>query len=93
MKLTERLDDMLVECQADEGNVSHEMRQILKATSDQSKKSVADSLLEFLENKYDTKRWIVVLLSKKWSKVNKETWDEIFEAFYIDCSKGFHKTT
>jgi hypothetical protein len=101
MKLTERLNDMLVECQADEGNVSHEMRQILEATSGRSTKSVADSLLEFLENKYDTKRWVVVLLSNIWWKPNKETWDttrfadgdEKYGAFWFVCSKGFHKTT
>lgn len=98
MKLTERLNDMIVECQADEGNVSHEMRQILEATSGRSTKSVADSLLEFLENKYDTKRWIVVLLPSniQWRSLitdgDKTRCDED-EAYWITCSKGIHKTT
>ena len=82
-KLTKRLDDMLTECQADEKNVSHEMRGIMEATLGHNKTSLADSLLEFLENKYDTKRWIVVLLSNVWWR--PISWDTTRFADAEDC--------
>ncbi len=64
LKLEKRLDDMATECQADETNVSHEMRQIMKATLTPDRQTVADSLIEFLGDKYDTKMWIVMVQEK-----------------------------
>jgi hypothetical protein len=66
IKLETRLDDTAIECQADETNVSHEMRKIMEATLTPNRKTVADSLLEFLEEKYDTKKWIVLVQEKSW---------------------------
>jgi hypothetical protein len=57
---------MAIECQADETNVSDEMRQIMNAELTQDRQTVADSLLEFLEEKYDTKKWIVLVQEKSW---------------------------
>jgi hypothetical protein len=68
-KLETRLDDMVIKCQANETNVSNEMRQIMKAELTRSRKTVADSLLEFLEEKYDTKKWIVLVKERSiWSE-------------------------
>nr|CAH0106823.1 unnamed protein product [Daphnia galeata] len=59
-KLEKRLNDKVVECYADEKNVGVEMHRILKAKLTQGREVVADSLLEFLEEKYDNKKWIVI---------------------------------
>jgi hypothetical protein len=62
-KLAKRLDEMAVECQADEKNVIEEMRYIMKTQSySDKKKKLAEYLLDFLEDKYDTKKWIVAVL-------------------------------
>ena len=47
-KITKRLDDMAIECQADEKNVVKEMRIIMKTQTSRDQKAVADSLLQFL---------------------------------------------
>jgi hypothetical protein len=61
-ELKNRLDDMAIECQLDEKNVAHQIGDILKTKSSRNQKELAKSLLQFLEDKYDTKKWIVVLL-------------------------------
>ena len=53
---------MAIECQLDEKNVAHQIGDILKTKSSRNQKELAKSLLQFLEDKYDTKKWIVVLL-------------------------------
>jgi hypothetical protein len=55
---------MVIKCQADERNVSDEMRQIMKATLTPGKQNMANALLNFLEEKYDTKMWIVLVEKK-----------------------------
>ena len=61
IKLENRLNDKVIECYADEKNVGHEMDNILKAKLTQSREVAADSLLELLEEKYDNKKWIVIM--------------------------------
>ncbi|XP_046458088.1 uncharacterized protein LOC124204897 isoform X1 [Daphnia pulex] len=89
IKLTKRLDDMVIDCQADEKNVSQEMRKIMKSQTSRGIKSIADSLLNFLEDKYDTKKWIVVVLPNlsenliathgNWSGITSEKWHYVLE--------------
>jgi hypothetical protein len=80
---------MVIDCQADEKNVSQEMRKIMKSQTSRAIKSIADSLLNFLEDKYDTKKWIVVVLPNlsenliathgNWSGITSEKWHYVLE--------------
>ena len=58
------------------------MGSILKATLSQSREVAADSLLEFLEEKYDNKKWIVVV-----QRNNSGDLDSVWTA------GGFHQAT
>ena len=88
-KITKRLDDMAIECQADEKNVVKEMRNIIKTQTSRDQKAIADSLLQFLENKYDTKKWIVIVLPNSsedwmakhgnWSGITSVKWHYVNE--------------
>ena len=60
-KLEKRLNDKAIECYADEKNVGVEMHRILKATLTHGREFAANVLLEFLEEKYDNKKWIVIM--------------------------------
>jgi hypothetical protein len=65
------------------------MRNIIKSQTCRDQKAVADSLLEFLEDKYDTKKWIVVVLPNlpedwitrygNWSGITSAKWLYVFE--------------
>ena len=61
IKLKNRLNDKAIECYADEKNVGSEMDNILKATLTHGREVAANALLEFLEEKYDNKQWIVTM--------------------------------
>lgn len=100
-KLSKRLDDMLIECKTSERLVNDDMRKIMERNRDLDKKSLADSLLEFLESKYDINKWIVVLM--EWKLYSKPFYytqlEEYWKTFpsavsdFVDSSEGFHKAT
>lgn len=60
-KLKTKFDDMAIECQADETNVSDEMRKIMEVTLTPNRQNLTNALLYFLEEKYDTKWWLVII--------------------------------
>ena len=62
-----RRDDMVLECRntKDRKKVSGEIRQIMETNWDKNRNDMANALLNFLEDKYDTKRWIVTVQSIK----------------------------
>lgn len=62
--VSKRLENFLVNCRRDESNVKKEMIEmidIIKKQLQPSKTAVAKGLLSFLEDKYDTKMWIVIV--------------------------------
>ena len=74
MKLLER---EAFKCRANETNVPHEMRDVIKNIPNSNQKTAVDGLLRFLSDKYDTKQWIVMV-----SKGNQEINDISFEGFH-----------
>ena len=72
-KLLKRLEEEVYKCRTDERNVKEEMRRIMESTSKSGRKVVADALKNFLEDKYSTKMWIVIVLPERGTLNNVHT--------------------
>ena len=78
--LTRRLDEQVLQCQMDERNVAEEMKIVINDNFTQGRKNISKILLNFLDDKYEIKKWIVV--------VSPETGD--LSKVYSIQSAGFH---
>ena len=78
--LTSRLDEEVFQCQMNERNVAEEIRIVINNNFTQGRQNIAKILLNFLDDKYDMKRWIVV--------VSPDTGDS--SKVYSIQSAGFH---
>ena len=78
--LTRRLDEQVFQCQMNERNVAEEIRIVINNNFTQGRQNIAKILLNFLDDKYDMKRWIVV--------VSPDTGDS--SKVYSIQSAGFH---
>lgn len=69
-KLRWRVDEEVYLCQNDRRRVPEEARRILRATAktykSENKQPVADTILRFLEEKYDASYWLVIVYTANW---------------------------
>lgn len=65
-EVTKKLDDMVEQCRMDERAVGKEMRDIIEKNSKRlkSNEDLAKAVRHFLEDKYDTKKWMVTMYSE-----------------------------
>lgn len=73
-RLLKRLDEEVNSCRTDERNVTAEMKHFMLAETKKKPWNVAtmaNALLRFLEDKYDTKKWVVIVLSED-SRIGKQ---------------------
>ena len=82
----ERLDEMIEYCRsnANETNIVNEMRRVMETTSDSGINETAHALLRFLEEKYDTKKWLVIVISSDSGIANPSG------GFHVASSNGTH---
>jgi hypothetical protein len=73
----------MLNCHPDEDNVPNEMRDVIKEYWTQGREVVTDALLQFLEDKYETKKWIVIVLPETGSQSD----------VYSAISGGFHSVS
>ena len=62
--LWKRLEEEVLQCRTDERNVTSEMLRILQTKSKLNRADLTNHLLGLLEDKYDTKKWIVVVINE-----------------------------
>lgn len=72
---------MTLQCRMNEATVDKEMRNIINKNSGKRRKDIAKAILHFLEDKYDTKKWMVMVLSEK---------HRILDDVKVVQSGGFH---
>ena len=73
----------MLNCHPDESNVNNEMTDIINKYSIEGRKVVTDKLMDHLEDKYETKKWIVI--------VHPETGAQ--NDVYSALSGGFHSVS
>ena len=69
---------------ANETNIVNEMRRVMETTSDSGINETAHALLRFLEEKYDTKKWLVIVISSDSGIANPSG------GFHVASSNGTH---
>ena len=63
-ELIARLNDMVFHCRMDERMIPDEMLHFIETISVSSRNETAYAILHFLEDKYDTKKWLVITISE-----------------------------
>lgn len=65
VEFSKRLDELRHRCQTNEENVVNDMKRIIYTrSSNATHEDVATTLLQFLEMKYDTKKWLVLVVPR-----------------------------
>jgi hypothetical protein len=70
----------MLNCHPDESQVNSEMRDIINNKWEEGREAVANIILQFLEDKYETKKWIVIVHPETGTQNN----------VYSAISGGFH---
>ncbi len=88
VNLLKRLDEEVLKCRMDERNVQEEMRTIIETNSINGTEALAVALLKFLEDKYDTKKWSVLVLRKELAN-HQYVQSEKFHTVSVDGISAF----